>query len=274
MVSLGVCWAKSPARSSKAPQESAITELRSKLGQAAVVLRSRPASGPIEGHVSCRGRVTWQLPGEERPVDAEGKPLDPLATLFVPDLPGVPEALRKVALITIFAPEDAWAEDPDEEPQLGCVIRTYPTLEGLVPCQCVSSIWNTCTLTPEAVSNDMPFGRCSGGGDAMWDKIIELEENHHIEYEEDICDATYATDEMRPLPAGFFGNPALHATYETHKIGGYPTFIQDGSEPEGYPFVLQINWDSEAGLDIGDAGSYYFFYNAEKNDWLVTADFY
>ena len=116
VVSLGVCWAKSPARSSKAPQESAITELRSKLGQAAVVLRSRPASGPIEGHVSCLGRVTWQLPGEERPVDAEGKPLDPLATLFVPDLPGVPEALRKVALITIFAPEEAWASDPDEEP--------------------------------------------------------------------------------------------------------------------------------------------------------------
>ena len=138
LVSLGVCWAKSPDRSSrKAPQESAISELRNKLGKAAVVLRSTPASGPIEGHVSCLGRVTWQLPGEECPVDAEGKPLDPLATLFVPDLPGVPKALRKVALITIFAPEEAWASDPDEEPQLGCVIRTYPELEGLVPCKYV-----------------------------------------------------------------------------------------------------------------------------------------
>lgn len=287
-VSLGLFWYKKLKKAEKSecgqaeqePQKDLsackddIVSIRQTLRKPAVVLRSNPVSEMPEGYISCLGSVTWQLPGEEWPVDAEGNRLEPLATLFVPDMPGVPEALRQVALITVFAPEEAWAELPTEKPQLGCVIRTYPTLEGLVPCQCVSSIWNTCTLTPEAVSNDMPFGRCSGGGDAMWDKIIELEENHHIEYEEDICDAAYATDEMRPLPAGFFGNPALHATYETHKIGGYPTFIQDGGEPEGYPFVLQINWDSEAGLDIGDAGSYYFFYNAEKNDWLVTADFY
>jgi len=114
----------------------------------------------------------------------------------------------------------------------------------------------------------------SGGGDEIWDKIIELEDKHHIEYEERICDTACETRDMKDFPAGHFTNPALHATYETHKIGGYPTFIQDGSEPDDYPFVLQITWDSAADLDIADAGIYYFFYNAEKNDWLVTSDCY
>lgn len=251
-----------------------INALRQALQKPAVILRSAPVNELPEGHVSCLGRVTWQLPGEEWPVDAEGNRLEPLATLFVPDLPGVPAALSQVALITIFAHEESWAENPLEKPQLGCIIRTYPTLEGLVSCDYASSIWKTRLLTPEAVAHDMPSGRCSGGGDEMWDRIIELEERHHIEYEESICDAAYETNRMEQLPAGSFSKPGLHATYETHKIGGYPTFIQDGSEPEGYPFVLQITWDSAADLDIGDAGIYYFFYNAEENDWLVTSDCY
>lgn len=275
VVSLGVCWAKSPARSSKAPQESAITELRSKLGQAAVVLRSRPASGPIEGHVSCLGRVTWQLPGEERPVDAEGKPLDPLATLFVPDLPGVPEALRKVALITIFAPEEAWASDPDEEPQLGCVIRTYPELEGLVPCNYVSESLQTCILTPEAVENDMPKWPDCGGSDEMWDTIRRLEKKHKLDYHENICDAVYENIRKEDFPASFSSPAGLHAVFETHKIGGYPTYAQGAPEiPEDYPFVMQLNYDSDAGLEIGDCGSYYFYYNAEENAWRVYSDCY
>lgn len=82
--------------------EAAAREWRAKWRRDAVILRSTPATELPEGKVSCLGRVTWQLPGEEQPVDAEGKPLDPLATIFVSDLPGVPKALRKVALITVF----------------------------------------------------------------------------------------------------------------------------------------------------------------------------
>lgn len=282
VLAVSVCWyiynRKAPV-SKTLPTDTTelqpqIDAIRQTLQKPAVVLRSTPVNEVPGGHVSCLGRVTWQLPGEEWPVDADGNRMEPLATLFVPDLPGVPAALSQVALITIFAHEEAWAETPEEKPQLGCVIRTYPTLEGLVPCNYVSGIWKTCVLSPEAVAHDMPFGRCSGGGDEMWDKIIELEEKHHIEYEENICDAAYSTNEMEQIPAGVLSNHDQYAIHENHKIGGYPTFIQDGSEPEGYPFVLQITWDSEAGLDIGDAGIYYFFYNAEKNDWLVTSDCY
>lgn len=282
VLAVSVCWyiykRKAPAPDAPAAGtielQPQIDAIRQTLQKPAVILRSSPVSELPTGHASCLGRVTWQQPGEEWPVDAAGKRLEPLATLFVPNLPGVPEALRQVALITIFAHEESWAEDPEKMPQLGCVIRTYPTLEGLEPCNYVSGIWKTCLLTPEPVAHDMPFGRCSGGGDEIWDKIIELEDKHHIEYEERICDTACETHSMREFPAGHFTNPALHATYETHKIGGYPTFIQDGSEPDDYPFVLQITWDSAADLDIADAGIYYFFYNAEKNDWLVTSDCY
>lgn len=119
--------------------------------------------------------------------------------LFVPDLPGVPEPLRNVALITIFAPKEAWAEDPDE-PTLGCVIRTNASLEGLVPCDYVSRAWKTCILPPEAVSNDMPRGCSDGGDDEMWDKILELEERESFEYDEDVCDAMYDSFNIGECP--------------------------------------------------------------------------
>lgn len=281
-VTLAMCWYNRSQKEKEEQtvcvedKESAIRELRRVLPKPAVVLRSTPAEQLPEGKVSCLGRVTWQLPGEECPVDAEGNRLEPLATLFVPDLPEVPAALRNIALITIYAPEEAWAEDPEEKPQLGCVIRTYPTLEGLIPCSEVSSVWKTCILTPEPVKYDMPEWPDSGGGEENWDIIRALEKNldKTIDfYRERICDAVYETIEKEKFPPTFA--PGIHAVYETHKIGGYPTYTQcDPEFPADYPFVLQLNTDFDAELHIGDCGSYYLYYNAEKNDWRVYADCY
>ena len=233
-------------------KENLISDMRRTTQTEAVVLRSKLADAMPKGYVSCLGRVTWQLPGEEWPVDAEGKRLDPLVTIFMPDLPGVPEPLRKMALVTIFAPADAWAADMNEEPQLGCVIRVYPSLEGLVPCHYVSEEVKTCILTPESVENDMPISPGIGGGYEWWPKFREAEELCGIDYRDEVCDAVY----------------------ETHKIGGYPSFGQDPPKfPDGFVFVFQISHELEAGLVIGDCGRYYFYYNAEKNEWLVYADF-
>ncbi|MBR4310158.1 MAG: DUF1963 domain-containing protein [Akkermansia sp.] len=255
--------------------EAAIWELRNTLRKNAVVLRSTAATERPEGQVSCLGRVTWQLPGEECPVDEEGNPLQALATIFVPTMPEVPAALSQVALITIFAPVEAWSEDSDEKPTLGCVFRVYSSLEGLVPCDYVSEELKTCVLTPEAVTNDMPKWPDCGGGEATWDRILALEKKHKIDYQEDICNILYMNLNKEKFPARFEAAPAVHAIYETHKIGGYPTYAQDAPEmPEGYEFVMQINYDDEAELYIGDCGSYYFYYHAEKNDWRVYADCY
>ena len=255
--------------------QQGISEVRRKWPAPAVILRSTPAEEMPEGYVSCLGRVTWQLPGEERPVGSDGQPLEPLATIFVPKSPGVPAAFANVALFTIFAPEEAWSEDPEEKPQLGCVIRTYPTLEGLVPCQYVSTAMKTCILTPEAVANDMPHWPCCGGDEETWDAISTLEEKYKIDYDKDICDAVYETICKEKIPASFAAEADKRVVYETHKIGGYPTYTQDTPEmPADYPFVMQINYDDDAELHIADCGSYYFYYNAEKNDWRVYADSY
>ena len=37
---------------------------------------------------------------------------------------------------------------------------------------------------------------------------------------------------------------------------------------------MQIASDFDAGLYIADCGIYYFYYNAEKNDWRVYAESY
>lgn len=255
--------------------KNTLNEICRELRKPAVILRSAPATEVPEGHVSCLGRVTWQLPGEEWPSDADGNRLEPLATIFVPDFPGIPAAFSEVALITIFAPKEAWCEDPDEKPQLGCVIRVYQTLEGLIPCNYASEELKTCILTPEPVANDMPKWPDCGGRDALWDKIHAVEEQHKLDYHKHICDAVYETRAMGKHAAGFFTNPEIHAVYETHKIGGYPTYAQcDPEIPANYPFVMQINSDSSAGLEIGDVGSYFFYYNAEQKDWRVYSDCY
>lgn len=255
--------------------EATVRELRAKLRSNAVILRSTPATELPEGRVSCLGRVTWQLPGETQPVDAEGKPLKPFATIFVPDLPGVPVALSKVALITVFAPEEAWSNNPEEHPQQGCVIRTYPTLDGLVSCNYVSDELKTCLLTPEAVTNDMPQWPASGGDDATWDAVRALEKKYKLDYHKDVCGAVYATYRKQEFPSVFDAETDKCAVYETHKIGGYPACVQDPIKiPEDYPFVMQINTDFDANLYIADCGVYYFHYNAEKNDWRVYADSY
>lgn len=255
--------------------QQGISEVRRKWPAPAVILRSTPAADMPAGYVSCLGRVTWQLPGEEWPMGSDGRRLDPLATIFVPDAPGVPAAFANVALITIFAPEEAWSENPEEKPQLGCVIRTYPTLEGLQPCHYESVFLKPCILTPETVANDMPHWPNCGGDEATWDSIFALEKKYKIDYHEDIYDAVYETRCKKKFPASFADEPDKRVVYETHKIGGYPTYIQDTPEmPADYPFVMQINFDADAELYIADCGSYYLYYNAEKNDWRVYADSY
>lgn len=249
----GTHQADNRKKDSAGKRESSVNQVRRMLQKEAVILRSSAAPLELNGDVSCLGCVTRRLPGEEWPTDVEGNRLEPLATIFVPDLPGVPEALSKVALITIFAPLEAWAEDPKEKTKLGCVIRTYSDLIGVESCHYVSETLKPCILTPEAVADDMPKGPSCGGGRKVWKQVEVLEKKHKLDYLRDVCSADY----------------------ETHKLGGYPTYVQGKPDiPKRYPFVLQISHDDAAGLEVADGGSYYFFYNPDKKDWRVYADFY
>lgn len=91
--------------------------------------------------VSCLGRVTWQLPGEDWPQGPDDSPLTPLATLFVNDLPLIPTPLKKVALITIFVPQELYASGAEDTPLHGCVIRTYADVATLELCDYVADFY-------------------------------------------------------------------------------------------------------------------------------------
>lgn len=226
--------------------------IRRKLRRKAIVLRAEATEQGADAPLSRLGCVTRQLPGESCPTDAEENPLEPLATIFLRDLPHLPSSLKKLALITVFAPRDAWASGA-EDARLGCVIRAYSTTENLEVCDYRATGLTPCILTPEPVSNDMPAWQACGGSDELWEQIGALEAAHDLDYRENICDTAH----------------------ETHKIGGYPTYAQEApQQPAGYSFVLQICSDDAAGLSIGDCGSYYFFYNPRRNDWRVHADCY
>ena len=225
-----------------------VSAIRTRLRRKAVLLHSAVPEQPPVGFASWLGRVTHRLPGESWPTDAEGKPLVPLATLYINDLPYIPAALRKLALITIFAPEE-----PRGGVDAGCVIRTYTSTEGLEPCDYTAADMTPCVLTPEPVKNDMPRTPACGGSEEMWDAIADIERAQGIDYQESI----------------------MEAEYDTHKIGGYPGYTQEAPEvPGGYSYVFQLCSDWTAGLSIGDLGNYYFYYNSRQNAWRVHMDCY
>lgn len=228
-----------------------VSELRRQLYRRAVVFRSIAPHEPTKEKENWLGRVTWQLPGEGRPLDSKGKPLIPLATLFINDLPFIPPALEKLALITIFAPQDPW--DAYDEPLRGCIVRAYATTDGLERCNYTAAEFTPCLLIPKLVENDMPVFPDCGGSEIIWDMINKIERVQGVDYEEDI----------------------MEADYEIHKIGGYPTYEQAAPQfSEDYAFVLQICSDTRAGLNLFDCGKYYYYYNAQQNAWRVHADCY
>lgn len=108
-------------------------------------------------------------------------------------------------------------------------------------------------LKPILVENDTPAWDSGDIEPEIQDEILRLELESDIEYYDDIVENIY------PM----------------HKVGGYPSYTQSGvSYGEDYPFVFQISSDAKAQFNIVDSGSFYFFYNQDKQDWIVYCDFY
>jgi uncharacterized protein YwqG len=104
------------------------------------------------------------------------------------------------------------------------------------------------------IDNDTPAWEdsCSFQPD-IEEAILQLESEEDVEYYDDI----------------------VEKVYPTHKVGGYPSFTQGGvSFGEEFPFVFQISSDEKAQFNIVDSGSFYFFYNQDKQEWIVHCDFY
>ncbi len=133
------------------------------------------------------------------------------------------------------------------------IIRTYNSLENLVPCDYHNhEILLSFPLVPRFVEDEFP-NDSDYTNIGIFDVIYKLEQKSILNYNSDI----YENNET------------------SHKLGGYPFSIQDSVNfDEGYEFVLQIASDEKADINIVDNGKFYFAYNPQTKDWSVKCQFY
>ena len=226
-----------------------LEELKGLLKRKAIIFHTGGFRPTNELGESWIGAVKWILPGESIPEDIDGTPMMPLASIFIESPDYVPEEISDMKLINVFV-------SPDFQRNLLNLdgyyfVRTYKSLDGLVPCDWKCENLKSFPLKPELVDDDTP--QWDGGMDPeLEDAVIELENSEGIDYYEDI----HTTD------------------YSMHKIGGYPAYIQSGDWDKSFEFILQISSDDKVGLNIVDSGSFYFFYCKDADDWDMQCDFF
>lgn len=230
-----------------------VKEIKEKLAKKAVVFETggkRPTGDLLESWI---GSVCWQHEGETIPKDKSGNDLAPIATIFLKDLPFLPLELTGIELLTILMSKDVWNNLISEDLSPWFCIRTYSSLDKLVPCKYQTDMIKPFPLIPQLIDNDYPCWDGGGIPEEMEANILQLETTEGIDYFDDICEEIYAQ----------------------HKVGGYPAFCQSGySFGNGYEFVMQISSDAKALFNIVDSGKLYFFYNPQISDWKVYCDFY
>lgn len=230
-----------------------IDEIKTLLRKKAIIYHSEGGKSLGETDESWIGSVRWKQAGEGFPVDRTGETMIPLATFFLDGLPYRPKALSGIGLVTVFMSTAIWENLGEEDLSPWFVIRAYTSITELVPCEYSSSIIRAFPLRPELVENDFPEWDGGGIPEELESRIVAMEDAKGIEYYEDIHEGGYAF----------------------HKIGGYPSFCQSGFLfGGGYDFVMQIVSDDKAGLNIVDAGNFYFYYHSGKKGWKVYCDFY
>jgi hypothetical protein len=230
-----------------------VDEIKEILKRKAVIFHTggkRPTQELLESWI---GRVSWKQQDEDLPLDIIGGNMLPIATIFLKGIPFCPVELLGMELVTIFMSEEIWDNLIAEDLSPWFTIRTYKSLDDLVPCEYKSDMMNPFPIMPKFVENDFPTWDGGGIPSAIEDVILKLENTDGIDYFDDICEEIYGQ----------------------HKLGGYPAFCQSGHWfGEGYSFVLQISSDEKAKFNIVDSGNFYFYYNPQKADWKVYCDFY
>jgi len=195
------------------------------------------------------GKVLWGKEGE-----TISSNFDPICTIFLNNLPYVPKELISYQLLTIYMDFDVFNNLNVDNLVSFFKINCYTELDELQKINKQSKKIKPFPLTPLLINNDTPSWEDSNSiAPEIENEILRLESEEDIEYYEDI----------------------VEKIYPTHKVGGYPSFTQGGVYfGEDYPFIFQISSDEKARFNIVDSGSFYFFYNQEKQDWIVYCDFY
>lgn len=237
-------------------REELIQKLKTTIKRKAVVFETGGFKPTYQKGESWIGNVCWQKPGEEQPVCRDIPfPMCAMATFFVPESDYVPRVLKNIKLITVFMDNAFWDNLDADDLKDYFVIRTYESLDDLVPCD----------YADEEMVLPFPLSAKNVDDDfAKWedlelylpkisDIISKLEDDDFLEYYDDIFEENY------PM----------------HKLGGYPSTIQSEIMfNSGCEFAFQISSDEKADMNIVDSGNIYFGYNPKTKEWSVKCDFY
>ncbi|MBE6156125.1 MAG: hypothetical protein E7161_00045 [Firmicutes bacterium] len=230
---------------------SSLESIKFQLRKKAIVFETggiRPTNDIGESWI---GKVCWQNPNEQQPIGKNGKPMIPLATIFVEESDYVPKALKNIKMISIFMDQDINISYGVENYVEWFAIKTYESLEQLVPCNYTCDQIKPFPLVPRYVNDEFPL--IDDIDDILLDTIEKVQENLGIEYDFDI-----------------FENNTV-----AHKLGGYPSSINGGLVyDKGDEFVLQIISDEKANIYIREDGIFYFGYNPISKEWSVICDYY
>lgn len=186
-----------------------------------------------DSHGSWLGHVEVAAPEEGWP-ELEGQSLAPMAQLRLDQMPFVPNELRDIQLITVFALfEDGHVGDAFCKRHPGSwVLRSYASAAELV----------------EVERPDIDFGF---GGAPLKYKLIE----------QDTPDWLDVSDE---ISGDLWPKKGLDRDYRA-RVGGWPNLVQSdiywaphNKHPANPKYAFQIDSDPELNLWIGDSGSMYF----------------
>lgn len=224
-----------------------ITQIKDALFKQATIFKTGGFRPTEELGESWIGKVLWGRYGEI-PSNYE-----PICTLFLNDLPYLPKELINYQLITVYLDFDVFNNLNNDNLVSFFRINCFTNLDEIQKINEQSTKIKPFPLKPLFIENDTPVWDSDDIDLKLQDEILHLEVEDGIEYYDDIVENIYSM----------------------HKFGGYPSFTQSGiSFGEDYPFVFQISSDNKAHFNIVDNGSFYYFFNQEKHDWIVYCDFY
>lgn len=229
-----------------------ISEIQSILGKPATKLTASSLNPIDQRNRSWLGKVFLYKENETIPKDSSGELMNPLAQVYIPDLPFVSPLLDGIEVLTIFVSKRL----PYRFEDMGShwLIREYESVSDLVRKDLSSpeSVINPLPLKAEFIDRDYPLWNNGNVAPEITREILKLQKEGKIKSYHDVLKHCHS-----------------------HKIGGYPSFCQSGVRfGDDFEFVFQISSDSEINFNVVDDGSLMFAKNSSTNQWVIYYDFY